>query len=211
MVFLILEAHGALHFSRGIDKRAQRIARQRVIIAAGVYVFELARLVVTALGISALEEKALNLIGGVERVAFFLVHVLGKLLEQAADVGGVRLAAFVDDIAKDQDLAGTKNIRRAPVKRAPIHGQAKVAFALSGKAADRRSVKSQVVPALDQELLVVVQHMQPAFKIAEEHGYGLDALLIGQILEPGFLDLVHGNAIFALLLRLQVQVFQFVI
>src|SRR5260221_9233024 len=115
MVFLILKAHGALYFRRGIDEGAQWVARQRMVIAAGVHIVELAGFVVATLGVCALEEEAFNLIGGVERVAFLLVHVVGKLLEQATDIGGVWLAAFVDDVAKDQDFAGAKNIGRAPI------------------------------------------------------------------------------------------------
>ncbi len=53
-------------------KRAQRIAGQRVIVAAGVHVFELAGLVVVPLGVYALEEEAFNLVGRVQRVAFVL-------------------------------------------------------------------------------------------------------------------------------------------
>ena len=36
MVLFVLEAHGALHFSRRIDELAQRIERQRMIVAAGI-------------------------------------------------------------------------------------------------------------------------------------------------------------------------------
>src|SRR5258707_3363850 len=179
MVFLILKAHGALYFRRGIDEGAQWVARQRMVIAAGVHIVELAGFVVATLGICALEEEALNFVGGVERIAFFLVHVISELFEQAADIGGVWLAAFVDDVAEDQDFAGAKNIRRAPIKCTPIHGQAKVAFTLRRKTADGRSVKSEVVPALDQEFLVIVQHVQAAFKVTDENRNGLDALFIG--------------------------------
>src|SRR5215813_9591404 len=114
MVFLILEAHGALHFGGGVNKRAQRVAGQRVIVAAGIHVLKLAGLMITALGIRALEEKAFNFVSGVERVTFLLVHVFGKGFEQAADVGRVRFAAFVNDVAEDQHFTGTKNVGRAP-------------------------------------------------------------------------------------------------
>ncbi len=83
-----------------------------------------------------------------------------------------------------------------------------IALALRGKAADRRAVERQVVPALDQELLVVVEHVQAAFEVAEQHGDGLDPLLVGQVLQALFLNLVGGNALPALLLGLQVQLFQ---
>ena len=74
VVLLVLEAHGALHFGGGIDKRAQRIARQRVIIAAGIDVLELAGLVVMPLGVGTLEQEAFDFIGGVEGVAVLLVQ-----------------------------------------------------------------------------------------------------------------------------------------
>src|SRR2546423_11352194 len=68
MVFLILEAHGALHFRCGVNESAQRVSRQRVIVAACVYVLEFAGFMITALGVCAFEEETLNLIGGVKRV-----------------------------------------------------------------------------------------------------------------------------------------------
>ena len=71
-----------------------------------------------------------------------------------------------------------------------------------------RAVEGEVVVALDQELLVVVQHVQPAFEIAEEHGHRLDALLVGQILEPLFAELVGRNTVPALLLGREVQLFE---
>src|ERR1051325_2871315 len=114
MVFLILEAHGALHFRSGIDECAQWIAGQRVVVAAGVYIFKFFRLMVAPLGVRTLEEKAFNLIGGVERVAFFLVHLFGKAFEDAANIGRIRLAAFVDHIAEDQHFAWAKDIGRSP-------------------------------------------------------------------------------------------------
>ena len=42
VIFFVLEAHGALDFGRGVDEVAQRVAGQRVIVAAGVHIFELA-------------------------------------------------------------------------------------------------------------------------------------------------------------------------
>ena len=75
MVLLVLEAHRALHFGGGVDERAQRIAGQRVVVAAGVDVFELAGLVVAPLGVRALEQEAFDLVGGVQRVAFVLVQL----------------------------------------------------------------------------------------------------------------------------------------
>ena len=61
------EAHRALRLGRGVDEAAQRVARQRVVVAAGRDELELARLVVVALGVAALEQEALDLVGRVAR------------------------------------------------------------------------------------------------------------------------------------------------
>ena len=103
-------------------------------------------------------------------------------------------AVLIDHIAEDQHFAGAKDIGGRPVEGAPIHGKAQVALALRGEAADGRAVEGEIVPALDQELLVVVEHVQPAFQVAEQHGHGLDALLIGQITDPLFLNLMRRDA-----------------
>ena len=87
--------------------------------------------------------------------------------------------------------------------------QAKIAFALRGEAADRRAVEGQIVPALDEELLVVIEHVEAAFEVAEQDRDRLDALLVREVLEALLLNLVHGHAAQALGLRLQVQIFQF--
>ena len=74
MVLLVLKAHRALHFSGGVDESSQRIARQRMIVAAGVDVFELPAFVIVALGVGPLEQEAFNFVGGVERVPLLLVQ-----------------------------------------------------------------------------------------------------------------------------------------
>src|SRR5690348_12903597 len=122
-----------------------------MIVAAGVHIFELAGFMVAAFGVSALKEKALYLIRGVERVAFFLIHLLGKNFESAANVSAIWRAALIDHFTEDQDFAGTENVRRRPIERAPVQPEAKIALTLGGKTANGRAVKSQVVPALDQE------------------------------------------------------------
>jgi hypothetical protein len=53
--------------------------------------------------------------------------------------------------------------------------------------------------------------MQPAFKVAEQHGHRLDPLFVGQVPEPLFANDVSRKAALALLFRLQIQFFQFVI
>ena len=101
---------------------------------------------------------------------------VGKTLQHAADVGSIGLAVLVDDLAEDQHLAGTEHVGWRPVECAPVDAQTQIALALRGKAANRRAVEGQVVPALDQEFLVVIEHVQAAFQVAEQDGDGLDAL-----------------------------------
>ena len=120
-------------------------------------------------------------------------------------------ALFLDDLAEYQHLARSEEIGRRPVKRAPIDSQSQIAFPLGREAADRGAVERQVVPALDQEFLVVVEHVQAALEVAEAQRHSLDALLVGQILQPLFLQLVTIDAVLALLFRLDVQIFQLAI
>src|ERR1019366_10264524 len=108
-------------------------------------------------------------------IAVFLEHLLRELLEDAANVRAIRSARLLDHVAEDQHLARPEYIRGCPVERAPVDSQAKIALLLRSKAADRGPVEGQVVIALDQELLVVVEHVQPAFEVAEQNGDSLDA------------------------------------
>ena len=179
VIFLVLEAHSALHFSRRVDERAQRVAGQGMIVAAGIDVLEFGGFVIMTLGVGSFEEESFNFVGRVQRVFLLFVQIVGVGFQHAADVRGVRCAALIDNVAEHEDFARTKDIGRSPVESAPINPQAQVALALRGKAADRRSVKGQVVPALEQELLVIVEHVQPALEIGEQDGQGLDALLVG--------------------------------
>ena len=57
MVLFVLEAHGALHFGGSVDERAQRIAGQRVIVATGVDILELAGFVIAPFRIRPLNRK----------------------------------------------------------------------------------------------------------------------------------------------------------
>ena len=72
VILFVLEAHGALHFGSRVDEIAQRIAGQRVVVAAGIDVFELAGLVISALGVRRPEEEAFDFVGGVQGVAVLL-------------------------------------------------------------------------------------------------------------------------------------------
>src|ERR1700756_2800037 len=169
MVLFVLEAHSALHFGSCIDERAQGIARQRVIISASVDVLELASFVIVPLGILSLEQEALDFVGGVQRVTFLLVQRLSVALQDATNVGAVRRAALVNDFAENQDFARTEHVRGSPIEGGPVYAQPQIALALGGEAANGGTVEGEVVPALDQKLLVVIEHVQSAFEIAEEH------------------------------------------
>jgi len=211
VVLFVLEAHGPLHLGRRIDEGAQRIAGKRVIIAAGIDVLEFSSFVVDALGLRALEQETLDFIGGVDGVAVLFVQRVGKYFQDAADVGGIGLSAFVDDFAKDQYFAGPEDVGRAPVKCGPVNAQTQIALALGGEAANRRTVKGQVVIALQQELLVVIEHVQAAFEVAEHYGHSLDARLVGEVLQPVLLNFMRSHAVEALLLRLEIHLFEFVV
>src|SRR3954451_14508819 len=211
MILFVLEPHRALYFSGGVDETAERIARKRVVVAARLHVFELGSLVITALGVRSFEEKAFDFVGGVERVSLLLEKLVGVVLEDAANIGAVRSASLIDDLAEDKHLAIAEHIGGRPVECAPVDAEAKIAFALRGEAANRGAVEGQIVVALQQKLFVVVEHVQAAFEVAEEHSDGLNALFIGEIFEALFLDLVRSGAVPALLLRLQVHFFQFVV
>src|SRR5277367_6098941 len=76
VVFFILEAHGALHLGRGVDKRAQRIAGQRMVVAAGIHVFKFSGFVVAGFGIGAAEEDTFDFVGGIQGEAVLLVLLL---------------------------------------------------------------------------------------------------------------------------------------
>ena len=117
MVFFVFEPHRALHFGHRVDEVAQRIARKRVVVAAGVDVLERGRFVEAPFGVEPLEEESLDFVGGVERVAFFRVTLVRELLERAADVAAERLAVAVQDVAEDQHFTRRRKCPRAPNRR----------------------------------------------------------------------------------------------
>ena len=162
-------------------------------------------------GVGAVEEEAFDFVGGVERVVFFFVQFSCEGFQCAANVGFVGRAVFVDDFAEDEHFAGTEDVGRPPVKCAPVDAEAEVGFALRGEATDGGAVEGEVVVALDEEFLVVIEHVQAAFEVAEEHGDSLDALFVGKVLDALFLNGVRGHAVEALLLGLEIQLFQLVV
>ena len=166
---------------------------------------------VVALGVDALEEEAFDFVGRVEGIVFLGVEGVGVCLEHAAHVGGERRAVLIDDLAEDQDFAGTEEIGGGPVEGVPVHAEAEIALMLGGEAADGGAIEGEVVPALDEKLLVVIEHVEAAFEIAEEHGDGLDALGVREVLQAFLLNLAGGNALGALLLGVQIQIFQLLV
>src|SRR6476659_5151258 len=135
MVLLVLKSHGALHFGGCVDERAQKIAGQRMVVAAGVDVLELAGLVVMALSVGSLEQETLDFISGVQGVALFVVKPGRETLQHTPDVARVRGAILVDDFPEDQDFAATEEVGGRPVESRPVDAEAKVAFALRSEAA----------------------------------------------------------------------------
>ncbi len=208
MVLLVLETHRALHFSDRVDERPQRIARKRMVVAAGVDVLELPGLVVRLLRIDAFEDEAFDLVCGVERVAVLLELIVRVFLQDAADVGTERRAVAIEHFTEDEHLAGTEDVAGRMVERTPVDRESQIAFALRREAANRRPVEGQIVGRLDHELLVVVEHVQAAFEVAEHDGDGLDPLIVGQILDALFLQLVRRHAVLPLLLDGQIQFFE---
>src|SRR5208283_221057 len=107
-----------------------------MVVAAGVYILELPSFMVMAFGVGTFEEKALDFVGGVERVAFLLVQAFGVAFQDSANVAAVGRTVFVDDLAENEDFAVAENVGGRPVEGSPIHAQAKIAFPLGGKTAD---------------------------------------------------------------------------
>src|SRR6266478_6409149 len=116
MVFFVLEAHRTLHFSSRIDEGAQRIAGQRVVVSAGIHVLEFSSFVVATLRVRSLKQESFNLIRGIQRVLFILVHLTGKTLEPTTNIGAVGRAVFVYHFTENEHLAAAKHIRGSPVK-----------------------------------------------------------------------------------------------
>src|SRR5262249_42285082 len=147
MILLIFEPHRALHFRRAIDKLAQRVARQRMIIAAGVDVFELALLGVMALCVDAVKQETFDFVGGVQRKLLFFVDALRVGLQHGAQIAGVGCSVLIDHLTEYKYFAGAEDVRGSPEKSGPIDSQTEVAFALRRKSTNGRSVEGKVVPA----------------------------------------------------------------
>ena len=159
-------------------------------------------------GFSAQHESDLRL--GIDWPAFYWgpadIFGPGKVL-----VFGVGLSVFVNHFAEDQHFSGAKDVGRPPVKSGPIDPETQIALMLRGKPANGRTVKGKVVPTFDEKLLVIIEHVQAAFQIAEKHRHGFDSFLLRQILQALFPHLLDGYSLHPLFLGCQVQVFQFAV
>ena len=120
VVFLVLEAHRALDFGDRIDKRTERIARQRLVIAAGVDVLEFVGLIEALLRVDAAEEKALDLVGRIERIAVLRKLVVCELLEHAANVRRELRAVAIEHVAEHEHFARPEHVSRRPIKGSPV-------------------------------------------------------------------------------------------
>ncbi len=210
VVLLVGEAEGALHLRAVVDELAQRVAGQRVVVAAGRDELEAARLGVAALGVASLEQEALDLVRDVGDDVL-LRQRRAERLEPGPDVAGVGAAVLVLDFAEGQHLARPEDVGRQRVEGRPVDGEAQVGLGLAREAADRRAVEGQVVGRLEQELLVVVEHVHPAFEVGEADRDRLDALLVPEVLEPRLAHLLRILARHAVGLGGEVHLFELVV
>jgi hypothetical protein len=112
-----------------------------------------------------------------------------------AQVALVRRAVLVADVAEDEHLAGPEDVGGQPVEGRPVDAQPQVGFGLLREAPDGRAVEGEVVGRLQQELLVVVEHVEAALEVGEAHRHGLDPLLVGQVLDALVTDAIRWNAV----------------
>ena len=152
--------------------------------------------------------KPFDLVGRVQRVALLLVERVGIALQHAADVARVERPVLVDDGAEHQHLAVAEHVRRHPVERAPVDVQPQVALFLRREPANRRAVERQVLVGPQQKLLVVIQQVQPAFQVGEQHRDCLDPFFVRKVLQTLLADLIRRHAIQAVGFRLQIELFQ---
>jgi hypothetical protein len=210
VVLLVGEAERPLHLGRGVDEAAQGVSGKRVVVAARRGVLELPGLEVAALRVAPLEDEALDLVGDV-RDHVLLLQLRRQGLQPRAQVRGVGRTVLVAHVAKDEDLARPEHVGREPVEGRPVDREPQVGLGMPREAADRRAVEGEVVEGLQQELLVVVQHVETAFEVGEAHGHRLDALLVAEVLDPLLPDLAGVLAGHAVGLAGEVHLLQLVV
>jgi hypothetical protein len=208
MVLLVREAHRALRFGRRVDELTQRVTRQGVVVAAGADVLEASGLVVPTLRIAAAEQEPLDLVGRVADRAVLRVQLVRVRAQQRAHVGVITRAILLAHLAEHEHLARPEYVRRQPVEGGPVDVQPQIRFSLHREPADRRAVEREVVRRLEQELLVVIEHVQPALEIAEADRHSLDPLLLREVAHALLLHVIRRLAVQPLLFRLEVQLLE---
>ncbi len=132
----------------------------------------------------------------------------GEFLEQTANIGRVHLAFARHHVAEDENLSGTEDIRRSPIKGAPIEEEPQIALALLRESADRRAVERQIVVRLEKKFLVVVEHVQATLEVAEQHRDRFDARLVSEVSQAFLLQILHLHAGVPLAFGLEIELFQ---
>src|SRR5262245_39713772 len=112
MIFLVCESHGPEGLGGVVNELAQRITGERMIIADGVDVLELAVLVIAPLSVGSAEVEPFNFVGSVKSISVFLVQTVRIAFQDAADVGTVGRTVLVDDVAKNEHLARSEDVGR---------------------------------------------------------------------------------------------------
>ena len=190
----------------------RRVAGQRVVVAAGREELELPRHVVVALGVAPLEEEPLDLVRRVGDRAVLRVQLLG-----------------VDPAAASACRRG-RACRRAPRpgrRPAPCRGRTRrpAASRTTDQSIARRRSDSACCekPRIDdpsnvrlsgrrqQELLVVVEHVEAALEVGEADRHRLDALLVPQVPLALLADAVGRHPVEPLALGLEVHLLELVV
>ncbi len=177
MILFVPESHCALRFGRPVDEDTQRVERKRMVVASGRHKLHLAVDTVILLGVYTRNDEPFDLGRGERRDALLLLEVGNERLEASAEVRIVRRAVAIEDRREEQHLAGTEHIGRHPADRREIDLKTQVRFVLRREASDRRAVEGEVLERVEEELLVVVEHVQSAFDVREADRHRFHFLL----------------------------------
>ena len=167
---------------------------------------------IAALGVAALEEEALDLVRDVADGAVLLVQRC-RCTPSAGRAGRRRTACRRARALRRTPAPCRGRRRRTAASRRPAsrcRGAGRSPAAPRSRGSSEPS-KVRLSADSEQELLVVVEHVQAAFEVAEAHGDRLDALLVGQVLHALLAELVGLLAVEALLLGLEVHLLELVV
>src|SRR5258706_6574361 len=98
---------------------------------------------VPPLCVNSIEQEPFDLVCGIQRQAFLLMKFIRVGLENTTNVGAIRSAILVDDLAEHHDLTGAEIVGRSPVEGRPIETKPQVAFPLRGETSNVRPVERQ--------------------------------------------------------------------